>query len=223
MSAFWILLTLAAFSILHSVLASPGAKTLARQWLGQRMADGIYRLLYNVIATVTIIPPLLLAVLLPDRPPLWRLPTLLLFVTGPLQLAALGAMAISLWRVDLPRFIGLRQSFRLWAGEAEPRDPPVLRTDGLHGWVRHPLYFFSLVVIWLLPAMTPNFLALNIGVTVYFWIGSIFEERKLVQDFGEVYRAHQRRVPRLLPTPSSLVAALRRERSARLPDKPIRR
>jgi len=223
MSAFWILLTLAAFSILHSVLASPGAKTLARQWLGQRMADGIYRLLYNVIATVTIIPPLLLAVLLPDRPPLWRLPTLLLFVTGPLQLAALGAMAISLWRVDLPRFIGLRQFFRLWAGEAEPRDPPVLRTDSLHGWVRHPLYFFSLVVIWLLPAVTPNLLALNIGVTVYFWIGSIFEERKLVQDFGEVYRAHQRRVPRLLPTPSSLVAALRRERSARLPDKPIRR
>jgi protein-S-isoprenylcysteine O-methyltransferase Ste14 len=223
MSAFWILLTLAAFSILHSALASPGAKTLARQWLGQRMADGIYRLLYNVIATVTIIPPLLLAVLLPDRPPLWRLPTLLLFVTGPLQLAALGAMAISLWRVDLPRFIGLRQFLRLWAGEAEPRDPPVLRMDGVHGWVRHPLYFFSLVVIWLLPAVTPNLLALNLGITVYFWIGSIFEERKLVQDFGEVYRAHQRRVPRLLPTPSSLVAALRRERSARLPDKPVRR
>jgi len=218
MSAFWILLTLAAFSILHSVLASPGAKALARQWLGQRTADGIYRLLYNVIATLTLIPPLLLAVLLPDGPPLWRLPAPLLFVTGPLQLAALGAMAISLWRVDLPRFMGLRQSFRLWAGEAEPRDLPVLRTDGPHGWVRHPLYFFSLVVVWLLPVMTPNLLALNLGITAYFWIGSIFEERKLVQDFGEAYRAHQRRVPRLLPTPSSLRAALRREHSARLPD-----
>lgn len=218
MSALWILLTFAAFSILHSVLASLGAKALARQWLGQRAADGIYRLLYNVVATVTLIPPLLLAVLLPDGPPLWRLPALLLFITRPLQAVALTAMVISLWRVDLPRFMGLRQFFRLWAGEAEPRDPPVLRTDGLHGWVRHPLYFFSLVVVWHLPVMTPNLLALNLGITAYFWIGSIFEERKLVQDFGEAYRAHQRRVPRLLPTPSSLLAALRGEHSARLPD-----
>ena len=218
MSAFWNLLTLAAFSILHSVLASPGAKALARQWLGQRPADGIYRLLYNVIAALTIIPPLLLVALLPDGPPVWRLPTLLLFITVSLQLAALAAIVISLWRVGLPRFIGLRQFFRLWAGEAEPRDPPILRTDGLHGWVRHPLYFFSLVVVWLLPVMTPNLFVLNLGLTAYFWIGSIFEERKLVQDFGEAYRAHQRRVPRLLPTPSSFLAALRREHAARLPD-----
>jgi protein-S-isoprenylcysteine O-methyltransferase Ste14 len=110
-------------------------------------------------------------------------------------------MVVSLWRVDLPRFIGLRQMFRLLAGQPDPRDPPVLRTDGVHGWVRHPLYFFSLVVVWLLPVVTPNLLALNIGITLYFCIGSIYEEHKLVRDFGEAYRAHQARVPRLFPWP----------------------
>jgi protein-S-isoprenylcysteine O-methyltransferase Ste14 len=110
-------------------------------------------------------------------------------------------MVVSLWRVDLWRFIGLRQLARLVRGQAEPRDPPVLRTDGLHAWVRHPLYFFSLVVVWLLPVMTPNLFALNLGITLYFWIGSIFEERKLVREFGEAYRAHQARVPRLFPWP----------------------
>lgn len=217
-TAFWILFTLAAFSILHSMLASLTAKALARQWLGQRTADGLYRLFYNLFATLTVIPPLILAVLLPDGPPVWRLPTSLLLVTLPLQLVALGATVVSLWRVDLPRFLGLRQFFRLLAGEPEPRDLPVLRTDGVHGWVRHPLYFFSLVVIWLLPVMTPNLLALNVGLTLYFWIGSIFEERKLAQEFGEAYRAHQRRVPRLFPTPSRLLAAWRQTRSPRLPD-----
>ena len=47
--------------------------------------------------------------------------------------------------------------------------------------------------------MTRNVLALNIGITLYFWIGSIYEERRLVAEFGEAYREHQRRVPRLVP------------------------
>src|SRR3970040_2235124 len=74
MSALWILFSLAAFSMLHSALASPGAKALARQWLGQRTADGIYRLLYNVIGTLTVVPPLILAVPLPGGAPVWHLP-----------------------------------------------------------------------------------------------------------------------------------------------------
>jgi protein-S-isoprenylcysteine O-methyltransferase Ste14 len=218
MSALWIILSLAAFAILHSLFASLAAKALARRWLGVRLADGMYRFFYNIAATLTVIPPLALAVALPDGPPLWRIPVPLLLLTIPCQLAALAAMTVSLWRVDLARFIGLRQLLRFFAGEAEPRDPPVLRTDGMHGWVRHPLYFFSLVMTWLLPTMTPNLLALNIGITVYFWIGAIFEERKLVREFGEAYRAHQRRVPRLFPAPSTLLAVLRRKPSARPPD-----
>ena len=164
-------------------------------------------MLYNFIAVLTVLPPFALVLLLPDGLPVWHLPIPLLFVTIPLQLAALVGMVVSLWRVDLPRFTGFRQLLRFIHGQPDPRDPPVLRTDGVHSWVRHPLYFFSLVVIWLLPVMTPNLLVLNVGITLYFWIGSIFEERKLVRDFGEAYRAHQARVPRLFPRPSQILAA----------------
>ncbi|HLE29242.1 MAG TPA: isoprenylcysteine carboxylmethyltransferase family protein [Anaerolineales bacterium] len=211
MNAFWVFLSVIAFGLLHSLLASLTAKALARQWLGRRLADGLYRLFYNLVAALSVLPPLALAVLLPDGPALWRLPAPLLFVTIPLQLAAVAGMIVSLWRVDLPRFVGVRQLLRLLVNYPDPRDLPVLRTDGVHGWVRHPLYFFSLVLIWLLPVMTPNFLALNVGVTLYFWIGSIYEERKLVREFGEVYRAHQARVPRLLPWLSKSPGARRRE------------
>ena len=31
------------------------------------------------------------------------------------------------------------------------------------------------------------------------WIGSIFEERKLVDQFGEAYVEYRRRTPRIIP------------------------
>lgn len=204
-----ILLSFALFGLLHSLTASLAAKALARRWAGERNAEGLYRLGYNLLTVLTVWPPFALALLLPDGAPLWRIPTLLLYLTVPVQLAGLFGMALSLWRVDLPRFLGLRQ-LAWWlhppspeARTSTPGEEPGmrLRTDGVHGWVRHPLYFFSLVVLYLMPVMTPNRLAFTLGVHAYFWIGSIFEERKLVVAFGEAYREHQRRVPRLFPWP----------------------
>jgi protein-S-isoprenylcysteine O-methyltransferase Ste14 len=201
MNALWVFVSIVVYGLLHSLLASLTAKAWVKHWLSPRLADGMYRLFYNLVATLTILPPLALAVWLPDGPAVWRIPAPLLLVTVPLQLAALIGISLSLRRVDLPRFLGLRQLGRWLAGQPDPRDPPVLHTDGVHGWVRHPLYFFSLVFVWLIPIMTPNLLALNLGITLYFWIGSIFEERRLVRDFGEAYRDHQARVPRLFPWP----------------------
>jgi hypothetical protein len=139
MSIVWILFSMMAFGGLHSALASLTAKALAHRWLGPRTADGAYRLFFNFIATLTALPPFALALLLPGGPPLWRIPGPLLFVTFPLQLGARAGMAASLWRVGLQRFLGIRQLLCLLAGQPDPRDPPVLRTDGVHGWVRHPL------------------------------------------------------------------------------------
>jgi protein-S-isoprenylcysteine O-methyltransferase Ste14 len=195
-----ILLAMAAWAGLHSLLASLTAKARARRLLGQRAADGVYRLAYNLVSVVTFLPVMVLAALLPDRP-VYQFPLWLMAITVPVQLLAALAAGVVLWRVDLPRFLGLRQLSRWLAGEPEPRDRPRLYTGGIYGWVRHPLYSLSLLVIWLAPVMTANVLAFNLGATLYFWIGSIFEERKLVAEFGQAYREHQRRVPRLVPWP----------------------
>jgi protein-S-isoprenylcysteine O-methyltransferase Ste14 len=195
-----ILGALAGFGLLHSLLASLAAKGRAQRVAGLRLADGLYRLVFNFIAAITLLPPFALVVLLPDRA-LYTLPWPLLLITVPMQLATVIGMAVSLIRVDLPRFLGLRQLARLLNGEPDPRDPPRLVTTGLHAWTRHPLYTLSLIFIWLSPVMTVNLLVLNVGITLYFWIGSIFEERKLLAEFGEAYREHQQRTPRLLPWP----------------------
>jgi protein-S-isoprenylcysteine O-methyltransferase Ste14 len=40
---------------------------------------------------------------------------------------------------------------------------------------------------------------LNIGLTVYILIGALFEERKLLREFGEAYAEYRRRTPMLIP------------------------
>ena len=74
-----------------------------------------------------------------------------------------------------------------------------LVTRGPYRWVRHPLYTCALILIWLASPMTWNILALNLGISAYLWIGSIFEERKLVQQFGQMYKDYRKHTPRIIP------------------------
>jgi len=93
-------------------------------------------------------------------------------------------------------FIGLEQA--LGFGSTR-KAPDKLVVDGLYHWVRHPLYTASLLMIWLTPVMSWNVLALNLGLTAYLIIGSIFEERKLVQQFGDAYVEYRKHTPRIIP------------------------
>jgi protein-S-isoprenylcysteine O-methyltransferase Ste14 len=69
----------------------------------------------------------------------------------------------------------------------------------LYRLVRHPLYTFSLLVLWLNPVVSQNSLAFYLGATLYIVIGAYFEERKLLREFGEAYADYMRRTPMLIP------------------------
>ena len=70
---------------------------------------------------------------------------------------------------------------------------------GPYQWVRHPLYFFTLVLIWSIPDMTLDRLLFNVLFTGWIVVGTHLEERDLVAEFGDQYSAYQRRVPMLIP------------------------
>jgi protein-S-isoprenylcysteine O-methyltransferase Ste14 len=77
------------------------------------------------------------------------------------------------------------------------------------GWysvVRHPLYLFSILFMALNPVMTYQWLMLTIMSIVYFIIGSLIEERRLAEEFGEVYRHYQQRVPFIIPKSTPLLS-----------------
>jgi protein-S-isoprenylcysteine O-methyltransferase Ste14 len=81
-----------------------------------------------------------------------------------------------------------------------------LQVRGFYCYVRHPLYLFAILFVWLTPAMTVNMATLYSLITLYFVVGSVHEEGRLVAQFGAAYRAYQRQVPRLIPRPGRCYA-----------------
>ncbi len=184
-----VLLALAwiAYLGLHSVLASVPVKDwTAKQWPA---AARRYRLHYNLIALVLLLP-LAAFTLTTKGQSLWRWEGAWSWVSvGGTVLMVVG-FAWSSRAYDLPAFLGLRN--------ADGKDQMGLST--LHRFVRHPWYFFGLLWLWTRDMDTAR-LAAAVPITVYIWIGSWLEDRKLEQELGESYRRYRSLVPGLLPRP----------------------
>lgn len=76
---------------------------------------------------------------------------------------------------------------------------PNLIYRGPYLWVRHPLYFFMLVLIWSAPDVSLDRLLFNVLWTLWVVLGTYLEEKDLVTEFGEKYRHYQKTVPMLFP------------------------
>jgi hypothetical protein len=70
---------------------------------------------------------------------------------------------------------------------------------GPYRWVRHPQYFFILVMIWCFPDLTADRLLFNVLWTAWIVVGAVWEERDLTVTFGLQYREYQSRVPMFIP------------------------
>ncbi len=187
------LAAVAAYAALHSLLATRWAKERARELFG-KWGDRYYRLVYNFVGTATLLPVLAIPALFPGRT-LYRIPWPWAGLAVGLQILAALIVALGLLQTDVWHFLGFRQ---LLDGE---RVQSRLIVSGLYRWVRHPLYSAGIAFLWLTPLMTTTLLALYLAFSVYFYVGSVFEERRLVAAFGEAYADYQRSVPRLVPRP----------------------
>lgn len=187
------LLAVLVYGAVHSFLASLWAKGRARRWFGA-LADRTYRLLYNIFAVLSFLPVLALAGLLPDRT-LYTISIPWALITSLGQLTAVAVLLMGLLQTDVWSFLGFRQLLQ----PTTSNQPARLVLKGLYRWVRHPLYTAGLVFIWLTPVMTANLLALNIGLTIYIVVGALFEERKLLREFGQAYVDYRKRTPMLVP------------------------
>lgn len=190
---FWIILvSFLIYGIFHSWLASPKVKALAQRLFGPSI-ERWFRIAYNSIAILTLLPILTLPILFVDKE-LYSIPNPWRLLTIGVQILAIIGLYVGLRQTGLGSFLGIRQLF-----SSPPGKPPAFVTGGLYHWVRHPLYTAGLLIIWLFPIMTCNLLALNIGMTIYIILGATLEERKLEQVFGEAYRVYKRNTPMLIP------------------------
>jgi protein-S-isoprenylcysteine O-methyltransferase Ste14 len=200
LNAVLIFVTLMAFGAIHSAFASHTAKALAQRIVGADFAAWVYRLFFNFSAVLTVLPVMYLVWTLPDHV-LYRFPEPLNYLAVALQALTVLGMLYALYQMDFLFFAGLRQLIDPLHTSIESTSTAQLVTHGLHRYVRHPLYTTSLIILYLASPMSVNWLAFAVSCNVYFCLGSIFEERKLLREFGDAYRAYQQRVPRLLPRP----------------------
>lgn len=179
---------------LHSALASLGLK----RWVARRFPRAMpgYRIAYNTLALLLLIPPLVLTYA--ERGPwLWQWSGVGWWLANGLAAAALLAILWSLRWYDGQELLGLRQ----WRGRVRrAEDQERFHLSPLHRFVRHPWYSLGLVLVWTRD-MDPAFLVSAVAITLYFAVGARLEERKLLVYHGEVYRRYRERVPSLIPLP----------------------
>lgn len=187
------------WALVHSLTAGPRAKAAFRARFGDRAYHGLYRLLYNIVSLVTFLAVLAaLAVAVPDRL-LYSIPMPYRLINFALQGMGAAGLGYSLWQTDVLRFAGVRQFTRYLRGEDVVESPSQFVTTGAYSLVRHPLYLFSMIFLWANPDMTLQSLVLYIYITFYFYVGSLYEERRLAAEFGEAYNDYCQRVPAFLP------------------------
>jgi len=86
------------------------------------------------------------------------------------------------------------------------REQQTLKTDQLHGYMRHPTYTAMMLVVLAYAVTTHSWYAGIVG-TIFAWFGFqyriYFEEQALKEQFGEGYENYRAKTPMWLPTVKS--------------------
>lgn len=186
-----IALVWALYGVLHSWLAGTGRK----EWIARRKpaVAPAYRMLFNGLALILLIPPLWLTSAYPGGA-LWYWPA---WIAWPAAAFTVIGFVWSLKWYDGLDFIGLRQ----W----DNRHAPAGNTERfvlspLHRHVRHPWYSLGLLFVWTRD-LNAAWLAASTILVIYLIVGIWLEERKLIAVFGQTYLRYRERVPALIPWP----------------------
>ncbi|HSQ44395.1 MAG TPA: isoprenylcysteine carboxylmethyltransferase family protein [Ginsengibacter sp.] len=192
MSYNYLILTLSwiAYFILHSVLASTQVKIYVKKISNKFFR--YYRLAYTLFATVSLFFII------------WFQYTF----ESPLLINSLMLKYFSFLLLVLPGFAIMSASifkyFKLLSGIRSiylATPPAELKLNGIHKYVRHPLYLGTLLFVWGLFFIFPllNNLIAVVAITVYVLVGIKFEEKKLIKEFGNDYEEYIKKVPGLIP------------------------
>lgn len=194
----FIILTLfCIYSLIHSLMASLAFK----DWVKQKYPKyfSFYRLIYNIVQSLFFV---FIWVILPKPSQnLWQVEgwVEILFRTGQ-ALSIIGLISAMLF-FNKSEFLGLAQIRRYFKYHQPAHSDEIyqLSMNGPYAISRHPIYLFTILLFLLEPSMTLFKFLLLIWLIVYFHIGSFFEERRLINEFGPIYISYQKEVSRILP------------------------
>lgn len=184
-------MSLIIYCIIHSILADGGLfKKIYYQWW--------YRFFYVFQSIILFIPILYFYIS--------TVPIIFYSVSMNVRIIMIFIQVISIIfsvyaskSYDNEAFLGILQVKNRFRNKTmEFKDDIPLKILGALKYVRHPYYFSGLVFIWFRPLYTKDLLV-NIILTIYIFIGTLNEERKLLNQFGSEYIKYKEQVPMLFP------------------------
>lgn len=178
------------YGAIHSFMASNFFKNLAAKILGNYFR--FYRLMYNILAFVLLMP--VFAVQFSTvKETLWQASIYQPIIGKFISVWGVFLIATALQGYNLSEFSGFD------FGKTQEKNE--FKSDGLLKYMRHPIYFGILLLVWgmFVADASTRSLAGAVAVTIYLFIGIYFEEKKLIEVFGEKYKKYQQDVPMLIP------------------------
>lgn len=198
----------AVFGLLHSV----GAREPCKRWLGTLLGEffvvHFWRAVYCVLSGAALYWWISgLHWLRHPEHDVWlvRYPDWLWTGITLLHLASVGLMYVAFIQSDYLEFLGFKQMWRgilAWLGRLQPAltlfGTHRLVTDGIYGWVRHPMLSAGLLFL-LTSGPSLNNLVYTAMYAGYMVVGAYYEERRLVRLFGDAYLRYRREVGAFVP------------------------
>ncbi len=83
----------------------------------------------------------------------------------------------------------------------EKRDKPGVIREGVFSLVRHPIYFSAILFYLALLMLTISLAATGLWlvIIIFYHLIALYEEKLLVEEFGDDYRRYMREVPMWIP------------------------
>lgn len=194
MHYFLFIFFLACWCALHSALISLSVTDYLKKLLDNLFR--FYRLFFNLVSLATLAPIVWYGLGLKSAP-FFEWNGYLKMV----QMILLG-VGVFLFLAGAKHYNGL-----VFLGIKQIREKTVydslsktnrFKTTGILGFIRHPWYTAVIALLWA-QNLDISVLLANIVFTAYLIIGTFLEERKLVMEFGDQYRAYQKTVSMFIP------------------------
>lgn len=179
------------FFLQHSIFVRPGF----RKWLGKYINDLYHNAFYGLTSGIVLLSVMIL----------WQKSDIIIFKTDGIAYWLIRSLffipligfiwgSIALGSFDVT---GIKPLILSITRREEKTQKIVIR--GPYLWVRHPLYLFSIILIWLVPVVTLDRFVFNIIWTVWIVLATRLEDKDLHKRFGAQYSQYSSQVPMLIP------------------------
>lgn len=180
------------FSLQHSIMARPAFK----KWWTKIVPEPIERSTYVLLSSLCLI--LIFWQWQPMGGILWSIDSEVgRMILHGISLLGFGIVLISTFLINHFDLFGLRQVWLYFMGKKYEHLP--FKTPFFYKYVRHPLYLGWMIAFWAAPVMTAAHFLFAALCTGYMLSAIQFEERDLINVFGDKYLRYKQMAPMLIP------------------------